>query len=521
MSPVPSSLEVTVEIDGAEVTAGTLRVYERRGQSTTFEYADTYLSDARSFPLDPALPLGSGVFQPPPDKTLFNAFSDSAPDRWGQNLMKRQERDRSAANHDTARTLRPVDFLLGTKDSLRQGALRYRTEDSGLHLASDDAGVPALITLPRLLAATDRFLAGEDTDLQDLINAGGSLGGARPKAAVRNARGVLALAKFPRRDIDEWDVAGWEQVQSELATRAGLRVAPSELATVAGRHVFIVERFDRSGEQRIPFASALTMLEASDMEDHSYLELADAIERNSNQPAADLEEMFRRIAFSVLASNTDDHLRNHAFLHSGRGWNLSPAYDLNPNPESTGRLTLAIDFDDTRADIELVASVAPYFRVSAERAKTIISEVELATRQWQDVANRHGIPAQDLTRVAAAFESPQRAVARAMGDTVAVAVGAGAPFAFENLAAPQVEGASQMTQKQDVPKVVAPTGRSASRVHQLRVTSDRGRLSHRLLRQNPDELVTVCGQRFVPSMAQVTQQPVKQECGRCNESSRS
>ena len=152
----PERVEVLVGIDGDDVMAGTLRIYERRGQSTTFEYDRAYLADARPYPLDPALPLGAGVFQPPAGKALFNAFTDSAPDRWGQNLMRRSEQERARAAHATPRSLGPVDFLLGTRDELRQGSTRLRDPASNSYLAEDAVGVPELVQLGRLLAASDR-----------------------------------------------------------------------------------------------------------------------------------------------------------------------------------------------------------------------------------------------------------------------------------------------------------------------------------------------------------------------------
>ena len=184
-----------------------------------------------------------GVFRPPLGKELFNVFADTAPDRWGQNLLRRQERDRAAAANEAPRSLGSIDFLFGVKDGLRQGALRFRLPSTSNYLGVDDVGIPQIVTLPRLLAASDRYFAGGD-DLKDLINAGGSLGGARPKAAVKTETGKLAIAKFPRND-DQWDVAAWEQVAADLAVLAGITMPPSRLIKVDGRNVFLVERFDR------------------------------------------------------------------------------------------------------------------------------------------------------------------------------------------------------------------------------------------------------------------------------------
>jgi len=411
MSGRPDAVEVTVDLEGHEVVAGTLRVYERHGQSTTFEYAEDYLRHPRAYDLEPALPRGSGIFRPSVGKELFNIFADTAPDRWGQNLLRRQERDRAAAAHETPRSLGSIDFLFGVRDRLRQGALRFRLPGTSNYLGVDEVGIPPMVSLPRLLAASDRFFAGGD-DLKDLINAGGSLGGARPKAAVSTENGTLAIAKFPR-SHDEWDLAAWEQVAADLAVSAGITMPPSRLIKVDERNVFLVERFDRQGGHRVGFASALTLLESADRERRSYVEIAaDVIEVNAERPGRDLEELFRRIVFSVLIANTDDHLRNHAFLRKGPSWNLSPAYDVNPNPERPGELTTAISLDDATASIELALSVRDFFRLSSERARSIVAEVESATAGWSAVAWRYGIAKPEHSLMADAFDSPERKVAR-------------------------------------------------------------------------------------------------------------
>jgi serine/threonine-protein kinase HipA len=407
-------VDVYLEISGEDRLVGVLRIYERRGQSITFEYATDFIRDPRSYEIDPALPLSTGVFRPPEGKALFNVFSDSAPDRWGQGLMRRQERDRARAAQTTPRTLGEADFLLGTRDELRQGAIRLRDPATNEYLAAEASGVPALVELPRLLAASDDVATDspESDAIKDLIAAGGSLGGARPKASVRLRTGELAIAKFPRTSHDDWDVTGWEKVEAALAERAGIQTARSELVRVAGRHVLLIERFDREAGSRIGFSSALTMLEASDLESRSYLEIGEVIARFSPNPNSELEQLFRRIVFSILTSNTDDHLRNHGFLRTDHGWNLSPAYDMNPNPDGVGLQTTAIDLDDRTASIELALEVARHFRVTAGNAKAIVREVELATSVWREVAAGLGIRSSELSRMEAAYETSERVIAR-------------------------------------------------------------------------------------------------------------
>ena len=411
-----SPLSVIVEIKGEEIVAGTLRTHERRGQIATFQYADSYLAHPAAYALDPALPLGGGVYQPSGGTALSNCFSDAAPDRWGQALMRRAERTRAKTAGTTPRTLGPVSFLVGVDDRLRQGAIRVR-DSAGLALAPADRGVPKAVSLGRLLLAADRLHERadvDDNDVRDLIAAGSSLGGARPKAAVTTNRG-LALAKFPRGD-DRWDVEGWEYVASSLARRAGVTSADTELHTVLDRHVVVVHRFDRRGSRRIGFASALTLVEASDMGLHSYLEIVDAVERFANTADRDLEELFRRLTFSVLIANTDDHLRNHGFLRRGAGWDLAPAYDVNPNPETTGYQALAIDLDDATASIELVMTVAPAFRLGLDRARTVLSDVLAAARQWREAAAAAGIERREIAFLAEAFERGELDAARKIVD---------------------------------------------------------------------------------------------------------
>jgi len=409
-------IEVTVEIDGQEFVAGTLWVHEQRTETATFRYSDSYLASPLSYDLDPALPKSAGIFQSPPGKSLFSAFADSAPDRWGQNLMRREERERAAAANSTPRSLRNADFLLGVRDDVRQGAIRFRRPGTRDYYSTHRSAVPRLIELPRLLHAVDHLDDDPDSrDLRDLIDAGSSLGGARPKASVIDMSGQLAIAKFPRSGSDEWDVAGWEEVELRLARRSGLTVSDSRLSVVAGRNVLIVNRFDRAAGQRAGFASALTMLEASDGDQRSYLEIAEVIERQSPAPTSELRELYRRIIFSILSGNTDVHLRNHAFLRRGRGWALSPAYDLNPNPNRPDRLTTAIDLDDTKADLETALSVSGYFRLSLAEARSEIASVRDATSRWRNEAANLNLPQREMDLMADAFETDQRRAANNIG----------------------------------------------------------------------------------------------------------
>jgi serine/threonine-protein kinase HipA len=402
-------VEVFVEIDGRDLRAGELWSHRRRSrESATFAYLPEYLGHPGAFELDPALPLRDGLQQTPTGRETFGAFGDCAPDRWGRALIGRAEGRRAKAGDQTRRSLGEIDYLLGVRDDLRQGALRFRDPETGSFLAREDEGVPTLIGLPRLLASAERVDKEEedDEDLRVLLKGGSSLGGARPKAHVIDEDGRAAIAKFPKPSSDRWEVIRWEAVALELARLAGIEVPASHLIEVSGRGVFVVDRFDRRGGRRVPYVSAMTMLEATDGDSGSYLEIAEAIETHSPTATEDLARLWRRIAFSILISNTDDHLRNHGFLRlSSAGWSLSPAFDLNPEPELGPRhLKTAIDFDETEARIEVLLGVAPEFRLDEATAEDTLREVGRATAGWRPVAKAHGLSSAAIEAMAPAFE---------------------------------------------------------------------------------------------------------------------
>src|SRR5215203_461121 len=407
-------VEVFVQIEGEDYRAGELWSHRRRGrESATFSYAIEYLEDPAAFELDPALPLVDGLQQTPDGRAIFGAFSDCAPDRWGRRLIGRALRRRAQQAKQTERSLGEIDYLLGARDDMRQGALRFRDPKSETFLAVEDEGVPALIGLPTLLASSEREEREEedDEDLRALLKGGSSLGGARPKAHVIDENGRPAIAKFPKPATDDWDVMRWEAVALQLAERAGIEVPPHRLIMVGERPVLILDRFDRRAQQRIPYASAMTMLEASDGDSGSYLEIADVIETHSPSAGKELAQLWRRIAFSILISNTDDHLRNHGFLRlSTAGWSLSPAFDLNPDPDPGPRhLNTAIDFHETEARIETLLGVAAEFRLDDREAELILQEVGEATSSWRQVAATQGLSSGAVEAMAPAFEHEESA----------------------------------------------------------------------------------------------------------------
>jgi serine/threonine-protein kinase HipA len=413
---------VYVAVGDKNLLAGRLYSHSRRGvESASFVYSDRYLADPGAYPLDPALPLVSGTLQTPVSRAMFGAFADSSPDRWGRTLINRAERARAQAAGKAPQSLSELDVLLGVRDDLRQGALRFRRDEAGHFLATEDSGVPVLTDLPALLdiaASVERDAASYE-DLQRLLRAGSSLGGARPKAHVVDAAGRVAIAKFPSAGSDTWNVMAWEKVALDLARNAGISVPDSRLIRVGNRHVLIVDRFDRDGGARIGYASAMTMLEAQDREQRSYLEIAGVIEERSTAATADLRQLWRRIAFSILISNTDDHLRNHGFLHErGDSWTLSPAFDVNPNPGPGPKdLSTAIDFTDTRASVDSLMRVADYFRLGPSDALDVLADVTRAVARWRTVALSHGLRQRDLEAMEPAFQHAETERARALTGT--------------------------------------------------------------------------------------------------------
>jgi serine/threonine-protein kinase HipA len=367
---------VYVEIQGTPYQVGRLWARIRKDrESTTFEYDKNWLAHSERFSLEPALKLGPGPFHTPSDKPLFGAIGDSAPDRWGRVLMRRAERRRAERAGQAPRTLREIDYLLTVDDEARQGALRFSEREGGPFLADQaPTKIPPLIELPRLLSATERVLDDKesDDDLRMLLAPGSSLGGARPKASVRDRDGHLAIVKFPNKG-DEVNTVLWEAVALTLAEKAGISVPAWRLETVADKPVLLLRRFDREQGTRVPFISAMSMLDARDNDARSYLEFVDILRQHGAKPKEDMHAVWRRIVFNVLISNTDDHLRNHGFLWAGpAGWRLSPAYDLNPVPTDIKPrvLTTAIDLDGWHSVTKACSAGCKLFRTRSGRGAT-------------------------------------------------------------------------------------------------------------------------------------------------------
>jgi serine/threonine-protein kinase HipA len=405
---VERELEVWLDLAATPIRVGRLwvRVKAQR-ETSSFTYDPEWLKRPDRFALGPSLMLAAGQFHS--DRPLFQPFTDAAPDSWGQRLIRRQERNRAKLAGGAPRSIFQADYLLGVADETRMGALRLKEPGGGSFLSASAKPVPPLIDIAQLLNAAAKFEKGKDTpkDLALVLAPGTSLGGARPKATVRERDGGLLIAKFPKAD-DEWPVILWEAVALRLAGAAGIPTADWRIERVARKPVLLQRRFDRRGAARVPFLSAMSALDAQDMDQrqHAYPEIADFIRQEGATPAATLAQLWRRMAFNVLISNTDDHLRNHGFLRVDRGWDLSPAYDMNPTPTDIKPRVhaLALDDSDPVASLDTLLSIAPRFALRAPDARAILAEVAQAVAGWRDAAKAMGLKASDIERMESAFE---------------------------------------------------------------------------------------------------------------------
>lgn len=402
---------------GGPVRVGELNVHAARGKETfAFTYDDSWLRGKYAVVIDPELQLFSGPQYVSAGRTMFGAFMDSAPDRWGRTIMQQRASYMARQQGVEPRRMLDSDFLLGVHDAGRFGGLRFRLSQDGPFLDDNDAFAAPPLTSLRKLQEVSLSYERDDSDEQELarllqlLAPGSSLGGARPKASVIDPQGNLWIAKFPSR-ADSWNVAAWEYLATTLASRCGITTPIVRLERFGtDHHTLLSKRFDREGNiGRIHAASAMTLLGRQDGDDHttgvSYLDVADFIVRHCSNVPQQLEELWKRILLSVLIANTDDHLRNHSFLLGRDGtWQLAPAYDINPVPFGTG-LRLNISETDNRLDVDLVEQVAPSFRISALRAKELIKQMKLIVSTWAEEAKRLGVSRQEIQQMQQAFRA--------------------------------------------------------------------------------------------------------------------
>ena len=385
-----------------------------KGELFSFKYEKTWLNQAEAFAFDPDLSLAEGHQYPSADRSNFGIFTDSAPDRWGRVLMQRRENARARQERQRPRTLVEWDFLLGVHDETRLGALRFKLPD-GPYVDSDTKfAAPPLTSLRELQAASlqfERHFNDEEHPeyskwLAQLIAPGSSLGGARPKASVRDEHGDLCIAKFPSRQ-DTRDVGAWELVANSLARKAGIQVPGARALRFeeSAYTTFLIKRFDRAAEgRRIAFVSAMTLTQRKDGEaGASYLELVDLLQSRGANTLADCEQLFRRVLLNIRIHNTDDHLRNHGFFVNAQGIRLSPAYDINPSVDRN-ELSLAIDETETACDVSVAMNAHKTYGISAAQADAALKSVNAAVMTWRSEATRFGVTRAEQSLMAAAFE---------------------------------------------------------------------------------------------------------------------
>ena len=396
------AIHVDLDLPDGAMNVGTAYIgVRRRAASTTFTYSNAYLAMPGAYALDPGLPLESGAHHV---QGLPGAFADSAPDRWGRRIIAKRFRQLAREAERTLSEPTERDYLLEVSDLTRQGALRFRRE-AGPHL-HPETRVPKLVALPALLNAAQAIDSDDEPTeaLKVLLDAGtGSLGGARPKASIMDGD-KLGIAKFPHQS-DEWSVIAWEAATLLMAKAAKVHVPEYRIEYVGSAPVLLLDRFDRQGKSRIGYVSGMTMLQETDGSNSDYLDLLDVIAENSNEAKADREELFRRAAFNLMVNNSDDHMRNHGFLRGKAGWRLSPAFDVNPNPDIAAAHQTSIGGADNRDDAsEALMEAAGYCLSSPKRRDVVVQEILGAIKQWRIAALAHGVEERDLNRFADVFE---------------------------------------------------------------------------------------------------------------------
>jgi serine/threonine-protein kinase HipA len=382
----------------------------------SFEYTESWVNYQNPIlSLDPNLGFYKGKQYLPDEKNNFGIFLDSSPDRWGRLLMRRREAWQAKQERREESTLFESDFLLGVFDGHRMGGVRFKLSEDGPFMNDHKKIATPPWTSLRELEHASLQLERDDAMnnpeysqwLSVLIDPGSSLGGARPKASVIDDKGHLWIAKFPS-SRDEKNAGAWEMVLHELAKACGIHVSEARLQKFSGKHhTFLSKRFDRTDEQkRIHFASAMTLLGLQDGADHvegiGYHDLVGFIMQHSPEAKEDLEQLWRRMAFNILVSNTDDHLRNHGFILTPLGWRLSPAFDMNPNEMGNG-LTLNISENSNELDITLSIETAQLYQLKSQNAGRILNEMRHEISNWRIVAKKFGISNSEIEQTKRAF----------------------------------------------------------------------------------------------------------------------
>lgn len=392
---------------------GILSAQQAKGRKAfSFSYNSDWINSEQQLLIDPDIAWYTGQ-QFPNVKENFGVFLDSMPDTWGRTLMKRRAALSANEQGLPAPKLYDIDFLLGVHDFSRMGALRFKKDPGGDFLDNDPVSpVPPWASIRELQYGAQLIESNVDTAevrkwLAMLMAPGSSLGGARPKANILDEDGQPWIAKFPSKH-DTVNKGAWEYLAYRLAVDAGIDMAESRLEHITGSyHTFFTKRFDRQKQDRIHFASAMTMTGKNEElirdETPSYLDIVEFIQFSGAHVTEDLHQLWKRLIFNILISNTDDHLRNHGFILTPEGWRLSPAFDINPSIDKEG-LALNIDMDKNSLDIDLAKSVGAYFRMEEIEMDRVIDQVRSVVSGWQKLAVEIGIPRGEQMVMTAAFK---------------------------------------------------------------------------------------------------------------------
>jgi len=412
-----SKVDILVYADWLEISGpkliGILAAHQGKGRKTfSFSYDEKWLETEKPFLFDPDITWNKGQ-QFPIGKSNFGIFNDAMPDTWGRTLMKRREAQIAKEENRVAKNLHDIDFLLGVNDESRMGGLRFKLQEKEPFLNSDQARpIPPWSSIRELQHGISLIESDKDNKevrkwLSILLAPGSSLGGARPKANIMDEKGNLWIAKFPSKE-DTIDKAAWEFLAYKLAIKAGIEMAECKIEKISGKYfTFFTKRFDRLKQKRVHFASAMNMTGNNEdtIKDNppSYLDIAEFIQFNESNNTKELHQLWRRIVFNIAISNTDDHLRNHGFILNKIGWQLSPAYDINPSIDKDG-LSLNIDSDNNALDFDLAKSVGEYFQLQEKKMDDILKEIKGAVKNWKKEATKIGISKAEISLMSSAFK---------------------------------------------------------------------------------------------------------------------
>lgn len=414
--------ENIVAIGEQKTPVGIIRFGNVRNKEVSyFRYLDEWLQDPEGFAIAPSLPLDDqwNYFTSHVDDAgacLPGIVSDCAPDAWGRGIISRAE----------GRQLNESQYLLAVDDVTRHGALRF-LDDGGTPLANEVPPTPRVTALPRLkrLAAMLCEGVGNLSEIASELRGGGSsLGGARPKSVVVDAEGDLHVAKYTM-EGDSMPVERAEVATLALAHDVGIRAASAVLTMPDSRlPIALIRRFDRGkgGKGRVHYMSAQTLVGKHRGEPGYYTDIGDSLRMvcsTEHQALAELTELHRRILFTILVCNTDDHLKNHGLLYAGQGsWALSPAFDINPQPLRHQQLKTGISpLSGFEASVEAWVEAAPFFEVSEDQAHdTAVAMARTISDRWNGRFLENGITEAQCQEYKAAFDHSQMDIALNLGE---------------------------------------------------------------------------------------------------------